>query len=281
LGEQERSAWKRDGFFVLRGLYSPAVLNAVRPKVNGDDREHIFSDASLSKHVVFGAVQRGGNPNKISKLEQLQGLSMFGDLFALATDWRLKLISQQLIGVDATLMKDKYIFKASLEGDAFLPHQDMQYVYSRFAKDAVNFYIAFDDADEENGALQVVPGLQEELHGRIIVEQTERYPIPENIAENLNFVAQPLQQGDVLCFSAFTPHRSAPNLSTRHRAVYYPTYAVPPSHRCAGAIYDDYYEYAWEWWRTNNEKNPDDDLIAGKSCPTLHPTGYVLKGTGH
>ena len=47
---------------------------------------------------------------------------------------------------------------------------DMQYAYHRFALDAVNFYVAFDDADEGNGALEVAPGLQKQLHGKMIVK---------------------------------------------------------------------------------------------------------------
>ena len=123
----------------------------------------------------------------------------------------------------------------------------------------------------------------QELQGKIIVEQTERYPIPAQIADSLNFQVQPVRRGDMLCFSAFTPHRSAPNRSpTRHRAVYYPTYAIPaPGRGSASRVYDDYYEYAWEWWRTMADKFPDDGLVPGKQRPLLHPTGCVPRGTGH
>ena len=38
--------------------------------------------------------------------------------------------------------------------------QDMTFIYSRVCRDAVNFGIAFDKADAENGALEVAPGLE-------------------------------------------------------------------------------------------------------------------------
>jgi ectoine hydroxylase-related dioxygenase (phytanoyl-CoA dioxygenase family) len=61
----------------------------------------------------------------------------------------------------------------------------MQYVYHRFAVDAVNFQIAFDDADEKNGALQVVPGLEEQLKGKMLVETTERGQISAETADQV------------------------------------------------------------------------------------------------
>jgi ectoine hydroxylase-related dioxygenase (phytanoyl-CoA dioxygenase family) len=55
-------------------------------------------------------------------------------------------------------MKDKYIFKPAAGGGGFPPHQDMTFIYSRVCSDALNFGIAFDDADETNGSLEVAPG---------------------------------------------------------------------------------------------------------------------------
>ena len=43
----------------------------------------------------------------------------------------------------------------------YLPsNQDMEYAYSRFAVDAVKIVIVFDDADKENGVLQLAPGMK-------------------------------------------------------------------------------------------------------------------------
>ena len=59
----ELEAWKTDGFFVRRGFFHPAQLEAVRPKVNATDRGRIMGDKQLAKHVVFGAVQTGEQRN--------------------------------------------------------------------------------------------------------------------------------------------------------------------------------------------------------------------------
>jgi len=91
----------------------------------------------------------------VSKLEGLRGVKQFAPLFALCSDVRIAGVATQLLGPSAELMKDKYIFKAAGQGMPFSPHQDMQYIYHRVVTDAINFYIAFDDATADNGALQV------------------------------------------------------------------------------------------------------------------------------
>lgn len=55
-------------------------------------------------------------------------------------------------------------------GGGFPPHQDMTFIYSRVCTDAVNFGIAFDTADEENGSLQVAPGLEAQVRGTYVRE---------------------------------------------------------------------------------------------------------------
>ena len=45
----------------------------------------------------------------------------------------------------------------------------MTFIYSRVCTDAVNFGIAFDTADEENGSLEVAPGLEAQVRGTYYV----------------------------------------------------------------------------------------------------------------
>ena len=296
---EEWEKWNRDGFFVRRGFFCPRLLDALRPHVNPTEKARIVADDTLRSHVVWGNPSTGEDSSKIMKLEQLRDCLPFRGLFELAIDSRLKNLARQLMGPRASLAKDKFIFKGAGQGGGFTPHQDMQYVSGRFWENALSFAIAFDDADEENGALQLVPNMQHELHGKLIAPEMEHLPICAQIANKLNFVVQPLRKGDLLCFSAWVVHRSMPNNSqTRDRAVYYPTYAVPPqrSHQDhsapygdPSAVYDDYYAFAWKWWNkefhhfpgVTGETQLPDALVPGKISPPLHPMGYQPLGTGH
>lgn len=189
---------------------------------------------------------------QVSKLEELRGVAQFAGLHALCADQRISGLATQLLGEQAELMKDKFIFKAAGQGMPFTPHQDMQYIYHRVVTDAVNFYVAFDDANEENGALQVVKGLERCLHGRLIADPTEE-KIRDDVAAMMHFEPVALCKGDVLAFSGWVPHRSGPNLSSRHRSVYYPTYGIWPGPR--GKLYETYYEAYWQWVRGNTVSN--------------------------
>ena len=57
----------------------------------------------------------------MSRLEQ-----RFATLHALCHDARIADMARGLLGGEAELMKDKYIFKAAGQGQFFTPHQDMQ-----------------------------------------------------------------------------------------------------------------------------------------------------------
>eukprot|EP00041_Stephanoeca_diplocostata_P011507 m.190611 g.190611 ORF g.190611 m.190611 type:complete len:292 (+) comp18566_c0_seq1:37-912(+) len=279
LTEAQVDAFRKDGFVVLPDMFNPSVLDAARPSVKPSDMDAMRSNPHCRDRVVFGNASTGEDPNKITKLEGLRDVTDFKSLFGLTQDIRFQSMAKQLLGPHAELMKDKYIFKQAGQGHGFTPHQDMQYAYHRFAIDAINFYIAFDDADADNGALEVAGGLQRQLHGNMIVEMPESGPIPEAIASTLPFKVCPLRKGDVLLFSAWVPHRSQANVSDRDRAVYYPTYGIAPEAR-RGKLYDDYYEYAFTWWGQQNRGDPrnNDTLLgADKPRPTLHPgtNGFI------
>merc|ERR1719174_3177383 len=145
-------------------------------------------------------------------------------------------------------MKDKFVFKAAGGGGGFPPHQDMTFIYSRVCTNAVNFGIAFNDADASNGALQVAAGMHAHLRGKHILPVTET-KMPEAAVSGLDFTHVGTREGDCIVFSAWLLHRSSANRSpTRDRAVYYVTYGAPaPLTRGRGCLYDDYYELYDAW----------------------------------
>ena len=57
-------------------------------------------------------------------------------------------------------------------------------VYHRIAVDAVNFYVAFDDADASNGGLEVAHGTGT-LRGSVLTSPTER-PMDDALAASFD-----------------------------------------------------------------------------------------------
>jgi hypothetical protein len=221
-----------DGYFVLRGFFVESELSALRPAAPAATTEGGDDDAVFDKCVVFGCARTGEDPSKINKLEGLGRLpdtprnSQFLSLFRrVGLDPRLKSIARQLLGAGAELMKDKYIFKGKGGGDGFPPHQDMNFIYSRLATDAVNFGVAFDAADESNGALEVCaePGTYSLLAGRLARTPLE-VATPYESCAHLRFEHVCTAPGDVVVFSGWLLHRSTKNDNmSRDRNIYYVT----------------------------------------------------------
>jgi hypothetical protein len=201
-------------------------------------------------------------------------------LHELCNDPCIAAISRQLLGPEAQLMKDKYIFKQAGGGGGFPPHQDMTFLYNRVCTDAVNFGIAFNDADEENGSLEVAPGLQRVLHHKHVLGTTET-KMPDSVVDGVCFEHTRTRAGDVILFSAWLLHRSTVNTSSRDRAVYYVTYGLPGRlEGSSGSLYRDYYDAHYAWVLAGYPSHHDADRLLGdeKPRPTLIPASAFCGG---
>jgi len=224
LTEEQIQQYLTRGFFVLRGFYSEAELTALRPSVPAGAA--CGDDPSFSRCVVFGCARTGEDPSKIIKLEGLGRLADSAPNAQLNALWRrvgqdprLASASRQLLGASASVMKDKFIFKGKGGGDGFQPHQDMNFVYSRVALDAVNFGVAFDAADASNGALEVCAERYGALAGRLARAPLEQGTPYESVA-HLQFEHVITAPGDVVVFSGWLLHKSTKNVDfSRDRNV--------------------------------------------------------------
>ena len=79
--------------------------------------------------------------------------------------------------------------------------------------------VAVDDATIDNGCLEVVSGMHQEV---LPVDETGC--VRPDIAASFEWVPVPLKAGETLWFHSRTPHRSGPNHSHHPRRALYPTY---------------------------------------------------------
>lgn len=116
------------------------------------------------------------------------------------------------------LFKDKINYKLPF-GNGFKPHLDAP-AYDHIGKiEHLTANLAVDDADMENGCLEVVPGSHKmEVQFRTGGHITEEW---ENKHE---WLPVPLKQGDILFFGSHLAHRSGPNKTPRRRSMVYATY---------------------------------------------------------
>jgi len=143
---------------------------------------------------------------------------------------RLVITASKLLGEPAVLYKEKINYKMS-GGAGFSPHQDAP-AY-RFVETHVSCMVAVDDADADNGCLEVVSARHAE-----VLPMDDDGCIRGDVVAALTWETVPVPAGTTLWFHSRTPHRSGANASDRPRRALYPTYNA----RRVGELRDAYYE---------------------------------------
>jgi len=124
--------------------------------------------------------------------------------------------ASQLLGEQAVLYKEKINYKLA-GGAGYAPHQDAP-AY-RFVDTHISCMIAIDDADTNNGCLEVV----EAMHADVLPVD-DKGCIVQTIVDSMTWMSVPVRAGQVLWFHSRTPHRSGANMSPADRRAIYPTY---------------------------------------------------------
>jgi hypothetical protein len=125
-------------------------------------------------------------------------------------------VASALLGDPAVLYKEKINHKLP-GGAGYAAHQDAP-AYPMISTH-VSAMIAIDDADADNGGLEVVSGCFD-----CVLPLDERGCVDPSVESELEWEAVPVPAGTTLWFHSRTPHRSGPNRSARARRALYPTY---------------------------------------------------------
>jgi hypothetical protein len=145
------------------------------------------------------------------------------------TDGPMLHTASLLLGAPAVLYKEKINYKLA-GGAGYAPHQDAP-AYP-FIERHVSCMVAVDDADLENGCLEVVSGMHHE-----VLPLDDVGCIRADVAETLAWQPAPVRAGQTLWFHSRTPHRSGPNTSAHDRRAVYPTYNARSEGDLRGAYY--------------------------------------------
>jgi len=121
-----------------------------------------------------------------------------------------------LLGEPAVLYKEKINHKLP-GGAGYSAHQDAP-AYPLIA-DHVSAMVAIDDADADNGGLEVVSGCFDR-----VLPMDDRRCVDRSVEASLEWEPVSVPAGATLWFHSRTPHRSGPNRSSRPRRALYPTY---------------------------------------------------------
>lgn len=212
LTDQQVSDFKRDGFVVVRGMFTPAEMTEL---ARWTDEVEGYPETPGKFMMYFEKSLKNGRDRLLNRLENFYP---YHDGFrALFDGAKLRGAVSDLLGEEAVLFKDKINFK--LPGSAgFEPHQDVQAGWDRYADLHISMLVSIDAATPRNGCLEIAAG----WHERGLIGDMWT-PLGDSVPDAA-YRCCPTAVGDVVFFDSFVPHRSAPNATDAPRRVLYMTY---------------------------------------------------------
>lgn len=220
LNDEQSKQYERDGFLVLPNWFDEAtvqelsqaadeLLSNVGPMAQGNPRIQVDQiGETIRVRQVYPVIDISETLNKLAK------------------DARVVDPFRSLFGDTPVLFEDKLNYKFPSGGSAFPMHQDYSY-WQAFSPRLTSALIYIDEATEENGCLEVVPGWHKK--GLLPIKKVnvglnvDHYIAPESLDPSLAMKV-PGGAGSMILFTCMTPHTSAPNHSKRPRRALILTY---------------------------------------------------------
>jgi phytanoyl-CoA hydroxylase len=219
---EQRNEFVSNGFLTIRGLLDQAEVNALEANLARFLRDEIHK--LPAKDVMFE------DKNDPGSLKQMGFLEIDPWFDAFRHDPKFVGLAEDLLGGPVSVKNVQLFRKPPLSGRATPAHQDGFY-FSLVPNEAVTIWIALDEADAANGAVEYVPGSH--LRGVLPHGGTGVLGFSQGMAEPSAFgepVLCPVRPGDGLLHHSLTIHLAGPNTSTRERRaiglVYYLQSAV-------------------------------------------------------
>ncbi|MCH2491406.1 MAG: phytanoyl-CoA dioxygenase family protein [Gammaproteobacteria bacterium] len=207
--EAEVAAYHRDGYVVPAGFrFSGKELEVLRAALDGvlSDNPDILPDRLMNPHL------NGGKPYGV------QGQKAF---HALAHDVRILDMAEAVMGPDLVLLFTHLFCKPAESSRRVLWHQDGPF-WPVTPLASVTVWLALDNVDADNGAMQVIPGSHRgDYHDLTLIDDPDstlnRKIDADEIDESKAHVIE-LEAGQVSLHDIGIVHGSAANTSKRRRA---------------------------------------------------------------
>jgi len=243
LSKEQVDQFNRDGFLLVRSMYSPQEIQAIsewtdevaaRPEVAG-------------KYMMYFETSRDDGGRILCRIENF--VPFHEGFSTLITARRMQQAVSELFDEKAVLFKDKINFKLP-GGDGFKEHQDVQAGWDDYADLHITAMVAIDETNSENGSLEMIPG----LHKQGLLGQ-KWSPLTDGDTAHAPYVAVHCQPGDAVFFDSYAPHRSFPNHTDKARRVLYITY----NKSSEGDSREQYYADKRKNYPPDIERDPDRD----------------------
>jgi len=234
---QESAAYRRDGFVVLRSVFSASEASALERAASQllETQTHLIEKKNL--RCRFQSHHETGE-SLFETFDPVIDLSPV--CRRIAYDVRILSVLAELYGEPACLFKDKLIFKpAGARG--YVLHQDW-IAWKNFPRSFLTVLVPIDAADATNGCTEVFPRYHND--GALAPEDGQFHELSSDLVDLTQGVKLELEPGDIAIFSGFTPHRSEPNRSPHARRQLYLSYnALSDGGEQRESHYADFHAY--------------------------------------
>lgn len=249
--------FEQNGYAVIESFLSTDEVTKLR-----DESSRLIREANKEKHLdakhVFGNENNARSDyfvtsgDKIRSFFEKQAVDLSGQKLLVPEDQSLAKIGHALhclnptfktvttspkvqdvfkaIGFGApTVAQSMVIFKNPFVGGEYTPHQDASFLcVEPLEKALAGIWLALDDATEENGCLEFIPGSQHWPLARRFVrvkdesdpEKLLQWTAPPKEFEASQFVKVPVKRGAMVLIDGLVVHRSGANKSEKARWIY-------------------------------------------------------------
>lgn len=231
LTDEQNRALTEQGFVAVSSFVSGDELDAIRTIFDRLFAEKVGQDEGRQFDLA------GGRSEGSLKLPQILEPSDYApELRDLDVIARASAITQAYFDSDATpVMGEHMIFKPAHVGNVTPWHQDQAYHDPAMDERSINFWIALDDTDVDNGCMQYVPGshANDVLPHHPIGHDPSVHGLEVDQPDKLTHttVACPLQAGGCVMHLPKTLHYAGPNGTARQRRAYILIMQAPPVKR--------------------------------------------------
>jgi phytanoyl-CoA hydroxylase len=240
LSPTEREAFERDGYFVRPGVLDEGTVDTLRARlstlIERCAGEHLSgARPTLEFWEILRRSQHDASVCWDTSRGPMPGRAQDWEPFALRVGHGLHLVDElfgaiaQLPGIGGTLAEltpEAVIAQSAVvykqpHSDLvqFGAHQDAAYITTE-PESLVLAFLALDDADAENGALQVAPGTHREpLHVTLKMEPDGFVPAHGKVPREQDYepTLLPMRRGSVAFVHGRAIHASGPNRADRPR----------------------------------------------------------------
>jgi ectoine hydroxylase-related dioxygenase (phytanoyl-CoA dioxygenase family) len=228
--QDELSHYRRDGYAIIRGLFSRAEIDDIAAAADQIHAEGVVLGRSFRHGNTFYNVATGADGAPLVRMAQWPSYHQ-AILNRVRLDTRIARLVEPLIGRDLKQIINQVHWKAPGSLGEFAWHQDSRSrrpasAYRQLANSYVQTGLAIDPHGPESGGMRFIPGSH--LHGDLGMD-CSRKSLGAAMADAAldavdlsaaNAVDLQLEPGDLALWSPYLVHGSGTNRSTHKRRFY-------------------------------------------------------------